>query len=219
MNENLIIELEQSDVVSDTFRKLSPDKKKNIYRTALEAFAGDVFDRVSLDRVATGAGVSKGSLFQYFGNKENLLRFTAEIFIDNYGQFWESQRGRGGEIHTRERIRDFFITLLDFRDERRTEYDFYVKMLYENSRAHTDIFLKRINGIMLEHLNRIIIRGARIAEIRQDIPPERMALVIIGLIESSHRYSDAVGRRARGRERLIEIIEDVEKILFDGIGG
>ena len=219
MNENLIIELERDGIVTATFRKLDPEKKKTLYVTALTAFSEDVFDRVSFDYIAETAGVSKGSLFQYFGNKENLLRFTCEIFIDNYRQFWDSQRTRAEGIHTRERIRDFSQTLLDFRAERKVEYAFYVKMLYENSRNLTDDFLQKINRILLEHLNRVISRGARTAEIRQDIPAERIAFVITALIEASHRYSNTINQKLRNREKLMDIIEDIEGMLFDGIKG
>ena len=199
MNENLIIELERYGVVTDTFRKLSPDKKKVLYQTALGAFSENVFDRVSLDYIAETAAVSKGSLFQYFGNKENLLRFACEIFVDNYRQFWDSQGRRGEGVHTREQMRSFFLTLLDYRAERKVEYDFYVRMLYENSRTLTGEFIKRINDILLGRLGGIIHRGARTAEIRQDIPPERITFVITALIEASHRYSDIIDRKPKSR--------------------
>ena len=219
MNENLIVTLEEKGIVSETFRKLNPQKKTRLYQAGLNEFAREVFDRVSIDRIADAAGVSKGSLFQYFGNKDNLLHFCCEIFIDNYRQFWESQGQYGEGVHTRERMRSFFMTLLDFRGERRVEYDFYIRMLYENSRALSGEFIRRINTILLERLHGIIHRGARTAEIRQDIQPERIAMVIMALVEASHRYADTIDRKYKNRERLMEIINDAERILFDGIGG
>nr|MBN2276553.1 TetR/AcrR family transcriptional regulator [candidate division Zixibacteria bacterium] len=219
MNENLIVDLEKAGIISATFRKLSPDKKERLYETALATFGGNVFDRVSLDMIADKAGISKGSLFQYFGYKENLLGFVGEIFLDNYRIFWCKRTGSGHEIRSRERLRRFLEGPAEFREEHPVEADFLAKMLFENSRELSNDFRRRIRDTEREHLTAIIRRGARTAEIRQDIPPEIIAATVNVIMETITRYLyDARGKTKRF-EKTADFKDILEKILFDGIRG
>ena len=87
LDENLILELAQKGVVADTFRRLLPDKKERIYRTAIRLFGEYGYDGLSVDQLCREAGISKGSFFQYFPSKSHLLEFAVLIF-DNYLAQW-----------------------------------------------------------------------------------------------------------------------------------
>ena len=49
LNENIIAELVEQKVVTDTFRRLTSDKKERIYRTALKLFGKFGYDSLSVD--------------------------------------------------------------------------------------------------------------------------------------------------------------------------
>lgn len=219
MNENLIVALEEKKVVSATFRKLHPQKKQKLYLTGLNEFAREVFDRVSIDRIADAAGVSKGSLFQYFGSKENVLKFLFEIFIDNYKREWDENYHQSREVRTLDRLRIYFNAQLEFWDERRLEYFFYIKMMYENSRELSGSFIERLTSVQREYVEALLRRGIRTAEIRQDISVERIVFVINAVAEAMHRRISADMSKLKRREQLAELIDSAEKILFDGIKG
>ncbi|WP_340030645.1 TetR/AcrR family transcriptional regulator [Paenibacillus sp. FSL K6-1122] len=59
-------------------RKGSSDKRANIIAAARELFLSDGFDRSSVDAVATKAGVSKRTVYDYYGDKQNLLLAVVE---------------------------------------------------------------------------------------------------------------------------------------------
>ncbi|MBN8900703.1 MAG: TetR/AcrR family transcriptional regulator, partial [Rhodospirillales bacterium] len=56
---------------------LSPEKHAQILRGAAEVFAADGYEGASMARIATVAGVSKGTLYNYFPSKAAL--FTAFV--------------------------------------------------------------------------------------------------------------------------------------------
>lgn len=56
------------------FEEIRESRKKAIMDTALELFARDGFDLTSISNIATGAGISKGLLYNYFDSKEDLIR-------------------------------------------------------------------------------------------------------------------------------------------------
>ncbi|WP_339308296.1 TetR/AcrR family transcriptional regulator [Paenibacillus sp. FSL R5-0519] len=54
-------------------RKGSADKRAKIIVAARDLFLSDGFDRSSVDAVAAKAGVSKRTVYDYYGDKQNLL--------------------------------------------------------------------------------------------------------------------------------------------------
>ena len=55
---------------------------ENIKQVALELFAVHGADRVSMDEIAEKAGVSKVTIYKYFGSKEDLYAEAINLFVD-----------------------------------------------------------------------------------------------------------------------------------------
>ncbi len=217
MDENIIVRLESEGVVTSTFRKLSPAKKQKLYQAALSCFAGDVFDRVSFDTVAETAGVAKASLFQYFLNKENLLRFICEIFADDYRRFLQEYFAREYAIRAKERIRSFFLAQFDFWQNKKVEFEFYMKMLFENSRSITGDFVERMSHLQSQYISNIIARGTQTGEIRSDVDPDRISFVLSLVFEGLYRHLPAE-TQGRKKKYVETPVDGVVALLFDGIG-
>lgn len=89
-------------MVSLTFQNLKPEKKETIIEAALEEFSMYAFSEASITSIVKKAGISRGSFYQYFGNKENLYRYLVQylylkhrgdllqILIDNSGRLYEA---------------------------------------------------------------------------------------------------------------------------------
>lgn len=60
---------------------LSEDKKHNIIYASIDEFSEKGYSKASTNTIMKNAGVSKGLIFHYFGNKKNLY-----IYIVNYTQ-------------------------------------------------------------------------------------------------------------------------------------
>lgn len=60
LDENVIADLVRRRVVSDTFRRLTPDKKLLVYRAATHLFGEYGYDGLAVDRICHDAGISKG---------------------------------------------------------------------------------------------------------------------------------------------------------------
>ncbi|MFC9708647.1 TetR/AcrR family transcriptional regulator [Paenibacillus sp. NPDC056933] len=59
-------------------RKGSSDKRAKIIAAARDLFLSEGFDRSSVDAVAAKAGVSKRTVYDYYGDKQNLLLAVVE---------------------------------------------------------------------------------------------------------------------------------------------
>ncbi len=65
--------------MEDRFSNLDSEKKIKIINSAMEEFSKNSYDKASTNRIVENAGISKGSLFNYFQSKEKLYEYL-EIF-------------------------------------------------------------------------------------------------------------------------------------------
>ncbi|MBS1322044.1 MAG: helix-turn-helix transcriptional regulator [Parabacteroides sp.] len=72
----------------EKFFALDEKKQSSIINAALQCFGRHGYDKASINDIATSAGISKASVFQYFGNKqklyEYLLMYCKKILIESF---------------------------------------------------------------------------------------------------------------------------------------
>ncbi len=66
-------------MANQTFYNLSAEKRERFIATALEEFAGYDYTTASLSRIAARLGIAKGSVYQYFTDKQELFLYLLEI--------------------------------------------------------------------------------------------------------------------------------------------
>lgn len=80
----------------EKFNKLDEMKRRNIINVATREFVESGYEKASTNKISAEAGISKGSLFFYFGNKKNMYLFLLEFAVEKYVRdffkkidFWE----------------------------------------------------------------------------------------------------------------------------------
>ena len=66
----------------DTFHALDAEKKERIINAALDEIACKGFKKASTNAIVENAGISKGTLFYYFGSKDELFDFLCDYTIE-----------------------------------------------------------------------------------------------------------------------------------------
>ena len=89
-------------MISPTFQNLKEDKKNRIIDAALVEFSARPFNEASITNIVKNADISRGSFYQYFGNKENIYKFLVNflyakhrdelvnLLLKNSGQLYPS---------------------------------------------------------------------------------------------------------------------------------
>lgn len=62
----------------EKFLALSIEKQTTIRNAALACFAKHGYEKASIHDIAVSAGISKASIFQYFGNKQSLYQYLLD---------------------------------------------------------------------------------------------------------------------------------------------
>ncbi|EGA91045.1 TetR family transcriptional regulator [Planococcus donghaensis MPA1U2] len=83
--------------MEDLLKNVELEKRDRILNSAMKEFSKNTFQKASTNKIVEDAGISKGLLFHYFGNKEKLYKylefFTFKVMTDeiNNELDWNNQ--------------------------------------------------------------------------------------------------------------------------------
>ena len=118
-------EKEQTGLVVES-RKM--DNRENILTCALELFYQRGYDAVGIQEICQAAGITKPTLYHYFGSKYGLLEVLLEReFSGFFGRLSENAQFQNG---IEESLTAFAGTLIDFANENRKAYMLFMAFSY-----------------------------------------------------------------------------------------
>ncbi len=90
-----MVTIRRYDMPTSVFMELSEEKKERVLSAALDEFASNRFDNASTNAIVKNAGISKGSLFKYFENKEDLYFYLIDTVSERMGA---QMAGKTGDL-------------------------------------------------------------------------------------------------------------------------
>jgi AcrR family transcriptional regulator len=110
------------------FEDIREGKRTLIMRVALELFAEEGYHNGSISMIASRAGISKGLLYNYFENKEDLIKKIIEEGLDQIGEMLDPNRDG---IITREEMRLFIELMFDMMKRNRKFWTLYFSLMMQ----------------------------------------------------------------------------------------
>lgn len=62
--------------------------RKEIYQAALEEFGTYGYDKVNMERICGNHGISKGMMYHYYSNKDELFLLCVDALSRSSGPMW-----------------------------------------------------------------------------------------------------------------------------------
>ena len=120
---------------TETFMKLPEEKKNKILQAAKKEFTRVPFEQTSIKNIVEGAEIARGSFYQYFTSKEDLLQYMMKDDMDNLDNFIREklQESKGDIFEAYLAIYDY-MTKKAWKDK---DLQFY-KRLIENAKVVED---------------------------------------------------------------------------------
>ncbi len=124
---------------TDTFNKLPEEKKLKIVIAAKKEFARVSLKEASIKNIVEDAGIARGSFYQYFDSKEDLLQYLLKERAEEMNRNLENTLNK-----TKGDIFEVFISIYDYMvDEciNKEEVGFFKKIFEELKTSQDDIFV------------------------------------------------------------------------------
>jgi AcrR family transcriptional regulator len=181
---------------------LDPARKDAILGAALEAFATQGYEAASYNQIIEAAGISKGAMYYYFDDKEDLfstvVRREVEIIFGTFEElpevrdapaFWAMVRGFLGRLVSVAASRPRAMGLMR------------QVMRLKQGELHSPV-IQEIKAIETRWTARLLDIGKALGAVRSDLPDELLLGLIRALDDAGDLYMASQGDSLREEEIL-----------------
>lgn len=192
---------------TDTFMKLSDEKKQKIIKAAKKEFSRVPFKETSIKKIVQEAEISRGSFYQYFISKEDLLRYLLQDHMEKIKEHLENSiRETQGDII------QSFISMYDYilkEEFKPIDLNFH-KQIFENIKTSEDTifsmeFCAKEKDIITEKIYTQIDKEKLKIQKEEDLKTiiSMLSLITRKALVSNFRYNS----RSQAREEFIKQME------------
>ncbi len=176
-----ILQLEQEGLVTRTFRRLDPERQQAILTAILDEAIEKGPTGLNIKQVAERAGVSVGSLYQYFGSRERLLAFAVELCVRWMTDTFNEYRPMLVALPLREALAAYLVGGVEWGQTQASLVQFFARAAYQGDPELAERVVRPIANVIREIVHGILTQAAARGEIRTDVDLEATARVINAL--------------------------------------
>ncbi|OPJ62379.1 TetR/AcrR family transcriptional regulator [Clostridium oryzae] len=173
--------------MNNNFEKLSEEKKKKIIDACINEFSKNGYINASTNNIVLNAGISKGTLFNYFENKRNLYLYILDYAIDFYVNLM-LERMKDNNPDILNRILDWAKLRLSIAAEEPIAYQFFASAFVNiHDEIKADIMV-RYNKLYSQGY-KLIVENINYTLFREDIDKQKaVELIIASLTGIAEKY-------------------------------
>lgn len=218
-----ISQLEGEGIVTRTFRRLDPDRQEAVFNAVLEEAVEKGPASLNIKEIARRAGVSIGSLYQYFPDRDGLLNFAVELCTRSTIAMFQEYKPMMAAMPLKEAMNAYLMGGLEWGQTALGLVRFFGRAAYQGDPDLAERLVRPIANVMRETMQEILTQAKARGEIRGDVDIEAAArvlnalMIVIGdsqLLPYLNTYFQ-VSDEAVSPERLVEALFD---LILHGIG-
>jgi AcrR family transcriptional regulator len=181
-----ILELEKKGLVTRTFRRLDPDRQAAIIKAILDEAGQSGPQDLNIKRVAERAGVSTGSLYQYFNNRENLLAFATDLATRSTVQLFEAYRPYMTQAPLMELLPMYISEGVNWTEAQLGFARFFASAAYHGDPQYGESMVRPIAAVMRAMVEDMVRSAVEKGEARPDLDVDAVARIL-------HTFTIAIG--------------------------
>jgi AcrR family transcriptional regulator len=189
------------------FDKLDLERRRLILNAAGEEFAENGFEGASYNRIIERCGISKGAMYYYFADKDDLYRTV----LADAAEQWIRHAGALPDVKSADDFwracRAMHRSMLAFLADAPVQASLCFRIAAVRARGGTSHpALEEVNARFEEFLGGLVRYGQKLGAVRVDVPNELLLQMSTGLLEGIDRWIFAEPSRF-DPERLDALVE------------
>lgn len=167
---------EQPSLHKSTFDKLPPEKRARIMNAAVEEFANNGFENTSIQQIAKKSGISVGSVYKYFENKEALFTSVVQQGLSTLEALLVELADSSEDIYIKADI--IIRNLLDFSRKQPNLVKLYCQLTTGGNSDFLDGLSQRIEALSASIYTEAISKAQETGDVRKDANPAFFAFLL-----------------------------------------
>lgn len=158
------------------FDKLPQEKRERILRVAVEEFANNGFENTSIQQIAKKSGISVGSVYKYFENKETLFSMVVRGGLSSLEDLLVSLADSSEDILIK--AETIIRALLDFSRENPALVKIYCRLTTSDNSDFLTGISQHIEAMSASIYTVAISKAQETGDVRNDINPAFFAFLL-----------------------------------------
>lgn len=177
-----IMQLEQEGLVTRTFRRLDPERQATIISAILDEATERGPAALNIKRVAKRAGVSIGSLYQYFPDRDSMLNFVVELCVRHISDIFNQYRSYMAALPLAEALSAYLTGGVEWSREQAGLVQLFARAAYHGDPRLVDGLVLPIADLLREMVTDILTSAQARGEIRPEVDLEATTRIVHALM-------------------------------------
>jgi AcrR family transcriptional regulator len=177
-----VLQLEQQGKVTRTFRRLDPQRQVDVLDAILYEAAENGPKTVNITEVSRRAGVSVGSMYQYFPNRMGMIDFAIDISVGYIGDVIKAYEPFLLAMPTFEALTMYISSGVEMTKTQAGMLKFYSRAAYQGDSDLNERVVKPIACVMLGMVTNILMQAQLRGELREGLDIEAAARLVNALL-------------------------------------
>lgn len=209
----------------DTYSNLPTEKKVKIEAALVKEFARKGYQKASLNTVVCSLGIAKGSLYQYFANKEAIFLHIFDQFTSMVKRMLQRSSGlESQELDLWLAVRGTMLAGIAFIDQYPDYYQLYLNVLFEHEVPQREELISRVRLFSMEYFGPLVKQGQVRGSISVEVPVAMVVFLIDAALDRflqgyARSYLDGgLGLAAKDAPALFAEVDLLIETLKKGLG-
>jgi AcrR family transcriptional regulator len=177
-----IQQLEQQGKVTRTFRRLDAARQQAVLNAILEEAADRGPASLNIKEIARRAGVSVGSLYQYFPDRDGLLDFAIELCVRYMANMFDLSRPYLAAMPLGEALGTYLSYGMEWGKTETGLVRFFGRAAYQGDPDLAERLVRPVAEAMRKIICEMLEQAVRRGEVRPDLDLEAASRLVNGLM-------------------------------------
>jgi AcrR family transcriptional regulator len=162
-----------------TFKALPEEKRERVLAAATELFADRGFHQTDMEAIARQSGVSKGSLYTYFRNKDELFLYICNLGIHGFRESVWREIPSDWDIYRQ--VEGLFRREVPLVLEHPQNFQIYLNLASSGMKRFDDLYNRKGEELAAKRVRALLREGIKSGMVRKDLDVPYTAFMINSL--------------------------------------
>ncbi|MCH8928849.1 MAG: TetR/AcrR family transcriptional regulator [Candidatus Marinimicrobia bacterium] len=163
---------------SEQFNHLPAEKKTRITDAFISEFAKKGFRAASMNKIVERAGISKGSIFNYFTSKNQLFMYAYKVAFERVKEYLREVRDETKDEEFFTRFQKVMEAGVRFVKKHPNLARIYYRILYTGDSPEGVAILQEIHAESMKFISSFVEQGVERGEISAEIDVDKAAFIL-----------------------------------------
>ena len=174
--------MNSTDTSTNKFNQLADTKQKSIIDASVYEFADKGFKNASVNKIVEKAGISKGSLFNYFKSKDMLFEHIYAIALREVKAYLAKVRDESAYDEFFMRFSKIITAGVAFINNHPRLARIYFRLLNSDDSPRGKAIIRNLHSEAIRYLTDFVEMGIEKGELRNELNPNTVAFLIESIL-------------------------------------